>query len=199
MQRNPRPDDPPPPPEPSLPSSDEAEDDDELTDRAKRAMRRSKTTLSRAMAPGGKKRAAGDGVPPDSLQVAAWLRNIDETNVDEPEDDPAPLREIMQMTETVRIVKSLQLISNGKAQPYPFLPQKLALARKLADDIAGVEGEEITTRAQGHITELEALLYSRAGTKPRPARETTATEKDIADTDLTNMSGKQLAHTAASK
>ena len=70
----------------------------------------------------------------------------------------------------------------------------------MAEDLAAVEsGDDVNTRAQAHITELEALLYSRAGTKPRPTRDVTNTERDISNTDLTGMSGKQLAHSAASK
>ena len=70
----------------------------------------------------------------------------------------------------------------------------------MAQDIAALDsGDELVTRAQAHITELEALLYSRSGTKPRPARDVTQAETDITQTDLTGMSGKQLAHTAASK
>ncbi len=83
---------------------------------------------------------------------------------------------------------------------FTLFPQKLARARKLAQDIAAIEsGDDVTTRAQAHISELEALLYSRAGTKPRPQRDVTQAETDIVNTDLTGMSGKQLAHTAASK
>ena len=58
--------------------------------------------------------------------------------------------------------------------------------------------ETVHTRARSHIRELEALLYSRAGTKPRPKPEITQSEKEVADTDLSHMSGKQLAFTAAS-
>ena len=74
------------------------------------------------------------------------------------------------------------------------------MARKLAADIAGMDsGDDVTTRAQAHISELEGLLYSRAGTKPRPHPEITKTETDIESTDLSKMTGKQLAYTAASK
>ena len=59
--------------------------------------------------------------------------------------------------------------------------------------------DTVHTRARAHIRELEALLYSRAGTKPRPKPDISKTEKDVAETDLTHMSGKQLAFTAASK
>ncbi len=76
----------------------------------------------------------------------------------------------------------------------------MAKARKLAEEIANMDPEtDRATRAKAHITELEALLYSRAGTKPRPDPPMTKAEEKIAKTDISDMTGKQLAHTAASK
>ncbi len=60
-------------------------------------------------------------------------------------------------------------------------------------------GDEINTRARAHISELEALLYSRAGTKPRADPTVTATEMKIKDLIIEGMSEKKLAHSAASK
>ncbi len=60
-------------------------------------------------------------------------------------------------------------------------------------------GDEINTRARAHISELEALLYSRAGTKPRPEPRVTATEKRIQELILKGMNQRKIVHQTASK
>ncbi len=83
---------------------------------------------------------------------------------------------------------------------YTLTFQKLEAARKLAKDIAEMEsGDEVNTRSKAHISELEALLYSRAGTKPRADPAVTETENRIKELIIEGMNDKKLAHTAASK
>ncbi len=169
---------------------------EEESERAKRAKRRGKMPADQPMKKGGKKTPfrADD---PDGLHVAAWLRNIDDS-VHQSDPDPLPVQAIMKLSEAVSLINKTCLIVSICLRQLTF--QKLAKARKLAQDIAGMDsGDEIVTRAQAHINELEALLYSRAATKPRPKRDVTDQEKNINQTDLTGMSGKQLAYTAASK
>ena len=60
-------------------------------------------------------------------------------------------------------------------------------------------GDEITTRAQAHIAELEALLYSRAGSAPRAEPNITPAETRIENLDLRSMTTKKLTYATASK
>ncbi len=78
-------------------SEDEDDFVDEETSRRKRAKLRGKTSMKQALLPGRKKLPARAAPQPGSLEVAAWLRNIEDLNPP-PEDDPAPLKEVMGLT-----------------------------------------------------------------------------------------------------
>ncbi len=70
---------------------------EDLSERAARAQRRGKTSLQHAMSTRGKKQpAAAEGYSTD-LEVAAWLRNVEDLH-SPPKDEPAPLKEVMGLS-----------------------------------------------------------------------------------------------------
>ncbi len=86
-----------------------------ISEREKRALRRGKVAPGAAIDEGGKKQPGRD-TNPDSLEVAAWLRNIDEVGQSE-EPDPPGIREIMGLSSEVysfniNLCNSFRLISD---------------------------------------------------------------------------------------
>ena len=99
--------------------------------------------------------------PYDEADDAALQRGIDKDKVMEKE--PPSLCQIWEWTD-----------------------EKVARARKLAEDVANMgDSDKVTTRAQMKIRELEAYLHSKAGSKPKELPGMSETEVAIESEEVT--------------
>ncbi len=79
---------------------DDGQEDFIGQDAVQKAMQRGKTSVPEALQRGGKKRPAAIRAEAANLEIAAWLRNVEDMNPPT-QDDPPPLKEIMGMTKQV--------------------------------------------------------------------------------------------------
>ncbi len=105
------------------------------------------------------------------------------------EADPYEEADLAEAKRGLDVESEVEMEPATLRQMWEWTDEKVAKARKLAQDVANMgDNEKITTRAQMKIRELEAYLHSRVGTKPRDPPELTQAEVNIEEE---TVSGKE--------
>ncbi len=86
------------------------------------------------------------------------------------------------------------------SQIWTWTEEKVKRARKLAKEIAEMEDrEKVTTRAAARIRELEAILHSKCGSKPKELPQLSEAEQKIKDETVTGRESARELFTRAAK